>query len=66
MAGLRDIVHILNEEVRQIPNGIVTLWHSEITLNMLRFKDLRVVEIVASSANEAKAKLNKILNNEKK
>jgi hypothetical protein len=56
-AGLRDIVHTLHEEVRQMPSGVVTLWHDEITLDMLTANDIQAIEIFAVNANEAKAKL---------
>ena len=66
IAGLHDIIHTLNEESRQIPNGVATLWHDEITLDMLKCEGFHAIEIVASNANEAKATFKKILNNGKK
>jgi len=59
-AGLLDIVRMLHEEVRQMPNGVVTLWHDEITPDMLEAKDIQVIEIVAVNANEAKMKLKEL------
>jgi Glycosyltransferase family 25 (LPS biosynthesis protein) len=56
-AGLRDIVHTLHEEVRQMSNGVVTLWHDQITPEMLEARNIQVIEIVANNANEAKSKL---------
>lgn len=57
IAGLRDIVHTLHEEVRQMARGVVTIWHDEITLDMLNTSNIRAIEIVATNANEAKIKL---------
>jgi len=34
-AGLRDIIHTLHQEVRQMAKGVVTLWQDEITLEMV-------------------------------
>jgi hypothetical protein len=58
--GLRDIVHTLQEEVRQMPKGVVTLWHDEITLEILEERGIQVIEISATNANEAKIKLKEL------
>lgn len=56
-AGLREIVSTLHEEVRHMGRGMVTLWHDEITPDMVSAPNIRVMEIVAANANEAKNKL---------
>ena len=60
--GLRDIVHTLHEEVRQMSNGVITLWHDEITPDMLEAKGIQAIEIMATNANEAKTKLKELTN----
>jgi Glycosyltransferase family 25 (LPS biosynthesis protein) len=56
-AGLLEIIHTLHEEVRQMPKGVVTLWHEEVTNDLLNAEDIQVIEIEAANANEAKKKL---------
>jgi hypothetical protein len=56
-AGLHRIIRTLHDELRKIPNGIVTLWHDEITPDLLGADDVEVVEVSAASAEEAIAKL---------
>jgi hypothetical protein len=56
-AGLRDIVHALQEEVQEMGRGVVTLWHDQITPDMVNAKGLQVIEVVAANAHQAKAKL---------
>jgi len=55
--GLHELIRTLHQEVRQLPSGIVTVWHPDITVDMLRAKSIDVIEITASNANEAKEKL---------
>jgi Glycosyltransferase family 25 (LPS biosynthesis protein) len=62
IASLREIVHTLHEEISQKPKCIVTLWHDEITPDMLPSNDFQVIEITAANANEAKTKLIKLIN----
>ena len=57
-AGLQKIVRTLHDELRKIPNGIVTLWHHEITPDLLQADNFQVVEIAADNPEEAVAKLN--------
>jgi hypothetical protein len=57
---LRDIVHTLHEETRQIQGGIATLWHDEITPDMIEAEDIHVVEIRAKSVEAAQAKLKEL------
>jgi Glycosyltransferase family 25 (LPS biosynthesis protein) len=61
-AGLQDIVRTLHEEVRQKTSGIVTLWHDEISPDMLVTDDIQVFEIIAANAHEAKLKLEEMTN----
>lgn len=56
-AGLHKIVHTLHEELLEIPNGIVPLWHDEITADMVEGENVAVMEISAASVGEAIAKL---------
>jgi Glycosyltransferase family 25 (LPS biosynthesis protein) len=55
--GLGEIVLTLHGEVRQIPKGIVTLWHEDITPDLLEGSGVQVLEIAATNAHEAKLKL---------
>jgi hypothetical protein len=56
--GLRQIVRMLDDEVTErFQNGIVTLWHDEITKDMVEGEDIQVMEIHATSAEEAVLKL---------
>ena len=56
-AGLRDIVHALHEEVRETGSGVVTLWHDQITPDMVKAKGIKVIEIATANAHQAQAKL---------
>lgn len=64
-AGLRDIVLTLHQEARQLPNGVATLWHDDITPDMLEAEDIQVMEIVAENANEAQEKLKALTNDQR-
>ena len=55
--GVWEIVQTLHGEARQIPKGIVTLWHEGITPDLLQGGGFQVLEITATNANEAKLKL---------
>jgi hypothetical protein len=55
-AGLRKIVHALHDEAHRITDGVVMLWHDEITADMIGTEEIRVLEIQASSPEEAIAK----------
>jgi hypothetical protein len=44
--------------------GIVTIWHDKITPDMLRDEDVHVIEIAATTADEAKTKLKEMLDGE--
>lgn len=65
IAGLRDVINTLHEEVRQMPNGVLTLWHDEITPDMVVDTDIQVVEIVAANAAQAKTKLKEMSNGQR-
>lgn len=56
-AGLQKIIHTLHDELLDIPNGVVTLWHDEITLDLVTGENVDAIEITATSADEALAKL---------
>lgn len=56
-AGLHKIVRVLHDEVLKIPDGIVALWHDEITPGLLEADNIHVIEIAAASPEEAIAKL---------
>lgn len=58
--GLLAIVQTLHEEVRHSGRGIVTLWHDEITPDMLDRGNIEVFEITAANANEAKTRLKEL------
>ena len=55
---LQVIARLLDEEVQELPGGIATLWHDEITADMLEAEDIRVIEITAKDADDAISKLN--------
>jgi hypothetical protein len=61
-AGLREIILSLHEEIRQMPNGVVTFWHDEITQDMLEAEDVQAIEIVAANVKEAREKLKELTN----
>jgi hypothetical protein len=63
-ASLRDIVHALQEEVQEMESGVVTLWHDQITPDMLKGKGLQVIEVVAANAHQAKRKLKEMTDGE--
>lgn len=54
--GLYRIIQALHDEVQEIPNGIVTIWHDEVTTEMMKWEDIEVLEITATTAAEAIAK----------
>jgi hypothetical protein len=54
---LREIATILHEESLQIPGGVATLWHDEISPEMIRCPEFEVIEIKAASAAAALATL---------
>ena len=45
-----------------MPNGVVTLWHDEITRDMLEAEDVQAIEIVAANVKEAREKLKELTN----
>jgi len=60
--GLRQTVKILQEEARTIQFGIPTLWHNEITADMLAPLDFEIIEIEANTVEEAMESVLKIRN----
>jgi len=58
-AGLCEIVRLLHDEVEKIPGGILTLWHDEITADMVQGGGIEVIEISAATPEDAIASLNK-------
>ena len=58
-AGLCEIVRLLHDEVGKIPGGVVTLWHDEITADMVQGDGIEVIEISAVTPEDAIASLNK-------
>lgn len=61
-AGLFAIVRTLHDEAQDIPEGLATVWHDEITLDMLENDGVQPVEITATDADEAKTMLKEISN----
>ena len=57
-AGLSEIVRMLHDEAQKIPGGVVTLWHDDITTDLLQGDGIEVIEIRATSPEEAIASLN--------
>jgi len=55
--GLHNLVYTLYEEARQLPNGVVTLWHDEITPDMVESNRIQVIQISANNAHDAKLQL---------
>jgi hypothetical protein len=53
--GLQKIVRVLHDEARKIAGGVVTLWHSDISPDMLQAEDIQVAEIHVEAAEEAMA-----------
>jgi hypothetical protein len=52
-AGLQRIIQVLHDEARNIPHGIVTLWHDEITKDMVQSEYVTTCEITATTAAAA-------------
>jgi hypothetical protein len=57
-AGLQRIIQVLHEEAKYVPSGVVTLWHDEITKDMVEAENIKVCEITAKTAAAAVAQLN--------
>jgi Glycosyltransferase involved in LPS biosynthesis len=64
-AELRRIVDLLHEEAQEIAGGVATLWHDEVTVDLLEGNDLRVMEISAANVEDAIAKLKELTNAQK-
>jgi hypothetical protein len=61
--GLQKVVRVLHDEVQKIAGGVVTLWHPEISPEMLNVEDIQAAEIHAQSAEEALAQWKQALQN---
>jgi hypothetical protein len=61
--GLQKVVRVLHDEVQKIAGGVVTLWHPEISPEMLNAEDIQAAEIHAQSAEEALAQWKQALQN---
>lgn len=60
---LRQITRVLHDEVfDNIPNGVVTLWHEQITKKMIESADIKILEISARTADEAVARYKELTN----
>jgi hypothetical protein len=57
--GLRNIVRILHEEARLLPNGIVALWYDGIESDMLDSDEMTSIVIEADSPEDAVSQLKK-------
>lgn len=61
-AGLHKIVRMLHDEILKIPNGVITMWHDQITADLLQGENIKVIEIKARNPDEAIAKLKESTN----
>ncbi|MBI1178348.1 hypothetical protein GC207_13010 [bacterium] len=54
--GIQDLIRTLHDETRVIVDGVVTIWHSDLDIELLKGPYIQAAEIVAQSSDEAIAK----------